>query len=602
MTTTTSLPSIKVIVADAPETTNFKSEFVYNFFTPDERTSVLQTNLPAFIKNRTTSDFDDSFIDTNNFNRFVPRYVKLTWTPKILSNDANALQIANKYSIKDNLNNVYSETSFAIEDFSSISLQDENIEEKLDFFIKRMLDESRKRLPENKKSESPLDMMKFLKRRTSNKVKDKLLTEAFSKFKKEGQIFRDPITKREKFVETSVDRFNQIKPHIQLNNKFINKIIKTSTESTMHVYNDQFAAVLENTAQIEQNAIANSPASLIDAQDYDLEVSNPVDIKAVDANGYKPEIFVVGYIIRKTEIDENGNIVQHNPIIVENPFVDTTIDLQVRYGTTYQYTIETVVLLSVQAEDMENNQVVSISFLMSSKPSSTQTVECNEYLPPEPPSDFSIQWDYIQNHPRLSWGFPVNSQRDVKYFQIFRRKNIDEPFELIKMYDFDDSLVLSPFNETPDERLIETLTNPKCFFFDREFNRDLNSMFIYTVCCVDAHGYSSNYGPQYKVWFNRFENKLKHEFISKSGAPKAYPNLYLEQDMFVDSIRDSGHKEVKIYFTPEYLNVLDKNGIDLGLIKENGLFQFQMINVDLQEQQVFNIDIEDLRTTTTKTE
>ena len=54
MTTTTSLPSIKVIVADAPETTNFKSEFVYNFFTPDERTSVLQTNLPSFIKKITT--------------------------------------------------------------------------------------------------------------------------------------------------------------------------------------------------------------------------------------------------------------------------------------------------------------------------------------------------------------------------------------------------------------------------------------------------------------------------------------------------------------------------------------------------------------------
>ena len=89
-----------------------------------------------------------------------------------------------------------------------------------------------------------------------------------------------------------------------------------------------------------------------------------------------------------------------------------------------------------------------------------------------------------------------------------------------------------------------------------------------------------------------------------AGAPKAYPNAYLMRDTFVDTIRDSGHKKVKIIFSPEYLQVLDSKGNDLKLIKSDNDAKYilQLINIDLQEQQVIDLSLADRRTTTEKSE
>lgn len=612
---TVSLPSKKVVIVDIPEVTNFKGTFVYNFFTANERTtSEVKKTLPDSIKNRTqiSDGTEDSFVDSNNFNRFTPRYVRLSWTPKN-SASSTANYVANTYSIADNLDSLYNESSFTVDDFSSVTFQDNNFSSKLSFFTSRMLDEAvnnstNSNSPLNIASSSLLDDVRFLKSNASDSVSDSFLADSYVRLKEEGQIFRDQTNPRkEKVIETKVDRLNKIKSRVQLNNKIIKKALGSIQESTLYLNDPTFYSVLSDAEQTQKDSIANSPSSLVTSDDYDIEIENVVDIRPVDPSGFVPDQYVIGYVIRKTEIDLDGGRIPHNPIVVESPNVGTLADTEVRYGIIYEYTIETVSLLTAQVADTVNNQVVVISFMVASKPSPVIPVDCNEYLPPEWPADFTVQWDYIKGLPRLSWCFPVNLQQDVKHFQVFRRKTINEPFELIKQYSFDDSLIPSISGETPDPNLVEVISaglGPKTMFIDTDFKADKNDSYIYSVCSIDAHGYSSNYSVQLRATFNRFNNKLVRELISKAGAPKAYPNMRIEQDMFVDTMKDSGHSEIKVYFMPEYLEVYDKNGTDLSLLSKlnNGKskFQLQMINVDLQEQKTFDIHIQDLRSSSKK--
>jgi hypothetical protein len=196
----------------------------------------------------------------------------------------------------------------------------------------------------------------------------------------------------------------------------------------------------------------------------------------------------------------------------------------------------------------------------------------------------------------VHWGFPVNSQRDIKHFQIFRRKTVNEPFELIKQYSFNDSETLRPTLETPDPVLIEDTTNNiKTSFIDYEFTKD--SRYIYSVCSVDAHGLTSNYSQQFECYFDKYANKMYKELVSVSGAPKSYPNFFLRRDTFVDTVKVSSRQSLKVVFNPEYLKVVDRLGNDLKFLKTdaNSSYVIQMINVDLQADQKVNINIRDLR-------
>ena len=78
-----------------------------------------------------------------------------------------------------------------------------------------------------------------------------------------------------------------------------------------------------------------------------------------------------------------------------------------------------------------------------------------------------------------------------------------------------------------------------------------------------------------------------------AGCPKVYPNAYLLTDTFVDTIKDSNHKNLEIVFNPEFMKVLDVNGNDLNVLKVNSesFYQLQLINVDLQTQENIKINL-----------
>jgi hypothetical protein len=592
-----SIPSKVFAIVDVPEVTTLDAEFRYNFFVPDEMVNDSGILPESFIKKQTATSFDSSLVDSVNFKRFVPRSIKITWTPVIAGSSTNLTdKITKNISIEKNLNRIYNETSFAADNYTPIQFQDTDQTSKSTYFVERLLQEVEGNDPNVKqqlKDLSLLDKAKKLNLVTSDKINPDILVDALSQPEQAGQFFVDKIGNQVTKARGILEETSEVGIKSQVNARLAHRVFKTSTESVTGYLTPETLTSLQMASQAQQQAIVEYPATLLTGRDYDFLISDIIDIEAVDTNGCKPEFASIGYIINKKEYTADDRIVEHHPIIIESSQVSTTTDLKIKYGSRYEYTIQTVVAVRMQADDFEEGEVVAVRFLVSSKPSFIRTIECVERVSPPPPSDFKVAWDYQKNMPRLTWSFPPNPQRDIKFFQVFRRASTSVPFELVKMFDFDNSVVPAPVYETPDPRLVEKVSSPKNLYLDSKFdNSTQKSEWIYTVACIDAHGFSSNYSTQFKVRFNRFSNKLESELVSKAGAPKAYPNMNLNVDTFVDSIRDSGHSKLKIVFNPEFYKVLDDKQRDLGLIKQK--YRLQMINVDLQEQVVVNIHINDL--------
>jgi hypothetical protein len=97
------------------------------------------------------------------------------------------------------------------------------------------------------------------------------------------------------------------------------------------------------------------------------------------------------------------------------------------------------------------------------------------------------------------------------------------------------------------------------------------------------------------VRFDKYKNKLVKELISPSGAPKQYPNTYINAELTLDSVKSSGSSKIKIYFDPEYLVVTDNRRSDSNFLKTSasGFYQIQLINVDRQKQSEIIVSIND---------
>lgn len=583
---TISLPSNHVVVADLPEIKEFFGDFKYNFFEPDERINDSGTTAPEFVKKQSAESFDADFIQSNKFNRFTSRYNVLNWKPVV-----NTKKIVPKgINISDNFSKIYNEQDFAVEQFVPIYLQDKNISSKLNFAIKKLLEyrDEQDEVDPNKPN-SHMESAKRLGSRVSPQISKTLLSEGLIKYDEDGYKF---FKKGKKIVEKSlIDDISNVKQYFQLNTRFADIILDSSKDASFNIYSDEEVEINNQIKTLQNNTTKNP--NIIDSRDYDFEILEYLNIRPIDTNGFEPRWQIIGYIIDKYELLSDGTQKKMEPIIIENPNISTTVDYKIKYGARYQYTIRSVAYLESQAEDTETNDIIVVSYMLSSKDSNVVIIDCEENVPPPNPADVNTRWDYTKEQLILEWNFPPNSQRDIKQWQIFRRRNVNEPFELQKIYNFDDSIIkLSDnYTETPNQECIEFMTNPKCFWVDKEFNKD--SKFIYALCSIDAHGYSSNYSIQIQTTFDKYNDKIIKKMISPSGAPKAYPNINLYSDAFVDTIKDSNHTKMNIYFNPEYLKVTNSRGDSLKLISEK--YVFNIINIDLQEQTNIDINVKNIK-------
>lgn len=585
---TISLPSVHSVIADIPEIKQFSGEFRYNFFEPDERINDAGSTAPEFVKEQSAESFDAKFIQSNKFNRFTARCNILKWKPVLTTTSI----VPKGINISDNFSKIYNEQDFSVEQFVPVHLQDKNINSKINFAIKKIIEFQNDQLETNPNDPSShMDLVKKLSERTSQQISKTLLSEGLVGYEEDGYNF---FKNNEKINQQSlIDDTANVKQYMQLNTRFADIILGSSSDSSFSMFDDDEVDLSNQIKSIQNNNNFSKNPNILDSKDYDFEILEYLDIRPIDTNGFEPRWQIIGYIIDKFELLDNGTTKKMESIFIENPNINTTIDYRIKYGARYQYTIRSVAYLESQAEDTETNDMVIVSYMISSKDSTILTINCEEFVPPPNPADVNTRWDYTKEQLILQWNFPPNSQRDIKQWQIFRRKNVDESFELQKIYNFDDSVVKisDDYTESPNQECIEHMTNPKCFWVDKEFTKD--TKFIYALCSIDAHGHSSNYSIQIETAFDKYNNAIIKKMISPSGAPKAYPNINLFSDAFVDTIKDSNHDKMHIYFNPEYLKVLNAKGNNLNLMPKKCVFN--IINIDLQEQINIDINIKELK-------
>lgn len=603
-----SYPSTKIVIIDAPGKINLPdAKFIYNFYLPDESLneaplSSAPNKLINDLSNYQNTALKKSISDRKK-QRFVPRYINLKWDSNVIGNEKKLLGL---YSIKTNLKKLIDEETFSTDFFTNVLFKDNGVDGKVNYSIRSAINQIIDKNTENRSSQ--LDLVKLLNDKTSTAVDGSFLLEAFYNLQKNGVKYISNENKTDA-VETIAQQIRNSKVKATFNNKRINTLLKVATQQPDNIFGDETYATLPLAKIVQENAIAFQSDATIDARDYELRIPEYIDFEYVKPGNYKIVYQSIGYIVEKTEYTSDGKAIKKDPVIVENPDVSECIDYNVKYGTRYGYTVQSVFLLKLPVYVPTESSIDFgiATFMVASQRSPEVVVVCKETVPPPPPADFSIVWDYDKDIPMLNWNLPVNPQRDIKYIQVFKRYSYNEPFQLIKLLDFNDSKTPIPMYEMQDmlmdQSLILSLRNkdgtayPQKHFRDQDFKREDTA--IYALCSIDAHGYSSNYSNQLHIKFDEYKNKVIVTSVSVEGAPKAYPNFYLQQDAFVDSIKTSGAKSLKIYFNPEYLKVNSPGTppTDLQLIKtdENSVYKLQLINIDLQKEEMIDINIKDDR-------
>jgi len=338
------------------------------------------------------------------------------------------------------------------------------------------------------------------------------------------------------------------------------------------------------------------------------------------------DIIPLGYVVDKYETYGDGTRFQHRPIVLGNIIQKTVIDTAVAVGRTYSYQVRAAYLIRLTVSDDDGDEF-KITALFLSKPTASTKCVCNPPpTPPDPPGDIKFAYDYEDNNLAIHWAFPISSQRDVRYFQIYRRSSFLEPFQLIREYDFNDRVERYDRGtlrriDLIERQISDNRPNPKTYYIDNEFGMD--SKFIYTLVAVDAHENSSNYSIQFKVYFDRFTNNIIVEDVSPSGAPRDYPNYYLspiidgvryDTVLTEDAIKVSQHKEFEVYLDPAAMKIFKPGeGSEAAMIDTHhvvfasgqapdpadtnmvGKYVMQIINVDNARTSGLEIRINDKR-------
>jgi hypothetical protein len=312
----------------------------------------------------------------------------------------------------------------------------------------------------------------------------------------------------------------------------------------------------------------------------------------------------LGFLITRFEINESGNEISRNEIVVGNPNTREYIDKTVIYGKKYSYEIRVVYQMVIPSIDPENNNggIRYLTTLVASKPIRAYVI-AEETEPPPPPDHIKFLWSLGENKLRILWNMPYNPQRDIKRFQVFRRESTQNAFELIHEIRFNDNIspeFISGIPENVPNNLwvkSQYTDYPDKTFVDPEFTKD--SRYIYALCSIDARYYTSNYSEQFEVYFDKIRNKLVFKQISPRGAPKPYPNLYLKDEEIVEpalSISGIKSKRMNLIFSPQFYNCMNGgNPLSSPKILKNGVgkYNFHILNTDNQKDATVEISIND---------
>lgn len=597
ITVGSSLPSLPVTSIDLPEIKEFNYDFVYNFFTTDELTNANITTLAD--------------PNTVEFSKNVPRYVKLSWSKVIVASAEKARTDFIGISIRKNAAKVIDEEDFYVKAFSNFQQQETNFVTQTQLYMSRLYEQ----LNYNRRNASLNDAYKAIHESTpellSQEFISKYLNYAQSNATRTSQESSSPIDdmQMKNIVVPVTKKIYGTMLHEKLLNDSLTPLNKNIIDAVAQKFEDQVSI--------------RDYANRFNGSQYDLTLETPISTKVEDVNTNNNFAYeTTGYIIDRYRL-QNSSLVEKKTFYIENPETNELFDTEILYNQKYVYNIKVVTAIQTLAFDPEQKINFVGTYLVAGKVMRT-VANCVDENPAQPPTDFFMQWDYSLKKLVLSWNFPNDTRRHIKYFQVFRRKNVGPvrpaqlPFELVKMYDFnnlqqasgviynitgnvfkfvngEDAIDMSVVTRVNDLKNLSVVT-PTCFI-DEEFNKE--DYYIYAVAAVDAHGITTNYSNQIGVKFNMQRNTIGRVDISEPGAPKPYPNLYLNKDTFIDTIKNEGYSQVTVVFNPEYIDLQRQSGEDLNILRygPDNFYRLQLINTDLQQDQFIDIKITDERTT-----
>lgn len=409
---------------------------------------------------------------------------------------------------------------------------------------------------------------------------------------------------------------------LAFNNLFFDSIMKASIDNRANLYEDEFRAYETVTEEIKNNVISNFTMASVSEDDFVTHVNSNTLYDYNILPSAEPEIYNTlsksavahaGYVVEKIEIMPDGTLTALPPFKLSKD-ATTIIDPDVAYGANYVYKVRSIYAVEYDCitpvPGLEDSQIVRCVFIVASSPNSMKIL-CTETEAPDPPSSTYFKYSHKKQGLEISWDFPKNPQGDIKGFQVFRRISINDPFTLIKEYDFDNSII--PVRRTESatsDTYFRLVKNGKPYVMthclDEEFTK--KSSFIYAIASFDAHGHSSNYGAQFKVTYDKRTRKLKKHIISRSGGLKAYPNIFINQDAFVDTMKVSGKNRMNIFFDPEYYQLIKKNNNETygsdhttetnveflnTTLDDNVTHKIHFLNTDLIKDNILQIKVTD---------
>jgi hypothetical protein len=374
--------------------------------------------------------------------------------------------------------------------------------------------------------------------------------------------------------EATADIITDRQETLAINNLVIDSVIKASACNINHLLISEISQYLSTSGNIQSSARAEFSSLGINPDAFEIAIT-PFYTDDATATSYRSVL--LGYIVEKIEVGVRGEVIEHPTIILVGCNVTTLQDLFVNYGSMYKYRVRAVFMREAPVTLEESGSKGRAKFLVASSGESAEAfVVCVDDVPPPEPEDFRITYDYQRSAMRLTWSLPVNPQIDIKYFQVFRRESINQAFRLQRVIDFDNSTVKDLPRESYPDSIVRKSSLPMCFFVDPV---EKEKEYIYAVCCVDAHGLSSSYSMQISAIFKRSRNAILTAIVSRSGAPKTYPNLYLNEDTFADAVNVTGARRMTTFFDPELLTVVHPDGAKEQLT-EKAKFTISLINED----------------------
>ena len=574
-----SYPSRAAFVFDVPEPSGLNAKFLYRYFLKNEKASI------------------DSFGSEESFRRHgnkPAREILLSYEAAresigVGTGDSSlGFTEAEKSKIfTENLDNLVSELSVGSRSFTTVLLQDKHANAALQLAVENSLRVHKKKTKGLSPIQKVLNYGSISQELDAQSVLDYTDIDAANEYTtfdpKTGQIIS----------KTGEGDVGKLSFSASINNKFLEDLVSKSKTAALSPIFDAIDAISAESQRITQRSASSDPSKIVEIDDYEPSAvpvsSTVVDVDTASVYGN----VLLGYLIQKYEVGSDGSITFIDRFTITNPRQTKHSDYAVVYGKRYQYSIQSVYLVRILSYDGSN--FVSCDYLMTSRESPTIEVLCEEAKPPPPPVDIRF-WLSQERKFHIEWQHPFNKQEDIKRYQVFRRRSINEPFQLLAELDFDDSEVKTPKSDNLIPSSVLFSNFPVGSYIDELF--DLDGSYIYAVCSIDARDLSSGYSEQFSVRFERQYGKLRIDRVSAAGAPKPYPNFMLDRPVTIDSMKVSGFKKASVYFDPDYLKVLDLREKDLRHLatsNESPSYSIQFINIDLQQDAKVSISIVDNR-------